>query len=36
MDAFARLNAGVTSPTEFFAEENVGRIMGQARTRQAS
>jgi 2-polyprenyl-6-methoxyphenol hydroxylase-like FAD-dependent oxidoreductase len=28
MDGFARVNAGVTSPTEFFAEENVARIMG--------
>lgn len=26
MDAFARVNAGVTSPAEFFSEENVGRI----------
>jgi 2-polyprenyl-6-methoxyphenol hydroxylase-like FAD-dependent oxidoreductase len=26
MDAFARVNAGVTSPAEFFAEENVERI----------
>ncbi|MEV0715113.1 NAD(P)/FAD-dependent oxidoreductase [Asanoa sp. NPDC050611] len=28
MDAFARLNSGVTSPTEFFAPENVGRLVG--------
>ena len=27
MDAFARVNAGVTSPAEFFSEENVGRIL---------
>jgi hypothetical protein len=27
MDAFARLNAGVTSPAEFFAPSNVERIM---------
>jgi 2-polyprenyl-6-methoxyphenol hydroxylase-like FAD-dependent oxidoreductase len=26
MDGFARVNAGVTSPAEFFSEENVGRI----------
>ena len=30
MDGFARVFAGVTSPAEFFAEENVGRIMTQA------
>jgi 2-polyprenyl-6-methoxyphenol hydroxylase-like FAD-dependent oxidoreductase len=29
MDAFARLNSGVTSPAEFFAPENVGRLMAQ-------
>ena len=28
MDAFARLNSGVTSPVEFFAPENVGRLVG--------
>jgi len=28
MDAFARLNSGVTSPVEFFAPENVGRLLG--------
>ncbi len=27
MDAFARLNSGVTSPPEFFAPENVGRLL---------
>jgi hypothetical protein len=27
MDSFARVNAGVTSPAEFFSEENAGRIM---------
>jgi hypothetical protein len=27
MDAFARLNSGVTSPVEFFAPDNVGRIL---------
>jgi 2-polyprenyl-6-methoxyphenol hydroxylase-like FAD-dependent oxidoreductase len=26
MDGFVRVNAGVTSPAEFFSEENVGRI----------
>ena len=29
MDAFARVNAGVTSPAEFFAEENVHRIFAE-------
>ena len=29
MDAFARLNSGVTSPGEFFAPENLGRLVGQ-------
>ena len=27
MDAFARMNAGVTSPAEFFSEDNVKRIL---------
>ncbi|TDO31644.1 2-polyprenyl-6-methoxyphenol hydroxylase-like FAD-dependent oxidoreductase [Paractinoplanes brasiliensis] len=27
MDAFARLNSGVTSPVEFFAPENVGKLL---------
>jgi 2-polyprenyl-6-methoxyphenol hydroxylase-like FAD-dependent oxidoreductase len=30
MDGFARVNAGVTSPAEFFAEDNVGRILAAA------
>jgi tetratricopeptide (TPR) repeat protein len=30
MDEFARVNAGVLSPAEFFSEANVGRIMSQA------
>jgi hypothetical protein len=30
MDGFARVNAGVTSPAEFFSEENVGRILSAA------
>lgn len=31
MDGFARVTAGVTSPAEFFSEDNVGRIFGAAR-----
>ena len=31
MDGFARVMAGVTSPAEFFSEENVGRILAAAR-----
>jgi 2-polyprenyl-6-methoxyphenol hydroxylase-like FAD-dependent oxidoreductase len=31
MDGFARVNAGVTSPAEFFAEANVQRILAAAR-----
>jgi 2-polyprenyl-6-methoxyphenol hydroxylase-like FAD-dependent oxidoreductase len=31
MDGFARVNAGVTSPAEFFSEQNVGRIFAAAR-----
>jgi hypothetical protein len=27
MDGFVRMSAGVTSPAEFFSEENVGRIL---------
>ena len=30
MDGFARVVAGVTSPAEFFSEENVGRIFAKA------
>jgi hypothetical protein len=30
MDGFARVNAGVTSPAKFFADENVGRIFAAA------
>jgi flavin-dependent dehydrogenase len=30
MDGFARVVAGVTSPAEFFSDENVGRILGAA------
>jgi hypothetical protein len=30
MDAFARVNAGVTSPAEFFSGENVGSILAAA------
>jgi hypothetical protein len=29
-DGFARVMAGVTSPAEFFSEQNVGRILSQA------
>jgi hypothetical protein len=28
MDAFARLNSGMTSPAEFFAPENISRLLG--------
>src|SRR6266545_2183763 len=31
MDGFARVMAGVTSPAEFFSEENAGRILTAAR-----
>lgn len=31
MDGFAKLNAGVVSPVEFFSDENVGRILASAR-----
>jgi len=27
MEGFAKMNAGVISPAEFFSEENVGRLM---------
>ena len=30
MDGFARVNAGVTSPAEFFSPENVGQIFAAA------
>ena len=36
MDGFARVNAGVTSPAEFFSDENVARIFAMAESRQAS
>ena len=36
MDAFARVNAGVMSPAEFFSDENVERILAAAGTTQAS
>ena len=32
MDGFARVNAGVTSPAEYFSEENVGRILAAQAT----
>ena len=34
MDGFARVNAGVTSPAEFFSHENVGRIFAAAGARK--
>jgi flavin-dependent dehydrogenase len=33
MDMFCRMNAGITSPAEFFAESNVQRIFGAASMR---
>ena len=33
MDAFARANSGATSPAEFFAPDNVGRIFSQRAAR---
>lgn len=36
MDGFARVNAGVTSPAEYFADENVERILATVGTRQAT
>ena len=33
MDGFCRVNAGVTSPIEFFAEANLGRIFAAAAAR---
>jgi 2-polyprenyl-6-methoxyphenol hydroxylase-like FAD-dependent oxidoreductase len=36
MDAFTRVNAGVTSPAEFFAAENVEHIVATATERQAA
>ena len=33
MDGFARVNAGVTSPREFFSEENVQRIVAATQPR---
>ena len=33
MDGFARVNAGVTSPAEYFSEENVSRILAAAQNR---
>jgi len=35
MDGFARVAAGVTSPAEFFSDENVGRILDTASRRFA-
>jgi 2-polyprenyl-6-methoxyphenol hydroxylase-like FAD-dependent oxidoreductase len=36
MDQFCRVNAGVESPAEFFAEANVGRIFAAAQARPAA
>ncbi|MDQ3763998.1 MAG: hypothetical protein M3460_21065 [Actinomycetota bacterium] len=36
MDAFVRVNVGVTSPAEFFSDENVERIFATAVERQAA
>ena len=33
MDGFAQVNAGVTSPAQFFSEENIGRIFAAATAR---
>jgi 2-polyprenyl-6-methoxyphenol hydroxylase-like FAD-dependent oxidoreductase len=35
MDGFARVNAGVDSPADFFAPEHVARILGSAEARRA-
>jgi hypothetical protein len=34
MDGFCRVNAGVTSPAEFFTDANVGKIFAAAAQRQ--
>jgi 2-polyprenyl-6-methoxyphenol hydroxylase-like FAD-dependent oxidoreductase len=36
MDEFARVTAGVTSPAEFFSEQNVSRILAAAVEQKAS
>jgi hypothetical protein len=36
MDGFARVFSGITSPAQFFSEENVGRIFAAAASREAS
>jgi 2-polyprenyl-6-methoxyphenol hydroxylase-like FAD-dependent oxidoreductase len=35
MDGFARVNAGVTSPAQFFSDGNIGRILAAAGERKA-
>ena len=35
MDGFARMFGAITSPAEFYSEENVGRIFAAAQSRQA-
>jgi flavin-dependent dehydrogenase len=36
MDGFARVNAGVTSPAEYFSDDNVARIFAMAKTARRS
>jgi len=36
MDGFARINAGVTSPADFFSEASVSRILAAAAKVEAS
>jgi 2-polyprenyl-6-methoxyphenol hydroxylase-like FAD-dependent oxidoreductase len=36
MDMFVRVNAGVTSPADFFAPDNIARIAGAAAARRAA
>jgi hypothetical protein len=36
MDAFMRVNAGVTSPAEFFSEDNVERVFATAVAKQTT
>ena len=33
MDGFARVNAAVMSPVEFFSHENIGKILARAAAR---
>jgi hypothetical protein len=36
MDQFCRVNAGISSPAEFFAPDNVGRIFATAKLRASA